>query len=549
MGLYLNSKKPAILYQNETRAAYFIDKTALLDELAALLESSDHAPQQLGTIGNKYVCITRPRRFGKTVMANMIASYFGRGMDTSDIFGKLSVSRREWYHKHLNKHNVIHIMFNEMPSECKNYSQYITRIQKRLLEDLIREFPNVGIDCETAVWDALNQILEIEDDVKFIFVLDEWDFIFHRQFVTDSDKAAFIDFISNLLKDQPYVELAYMTGILPIAKYSSGSELNMFLEYTMATKVRYGEYFGFSDEEVDILFERYLKLTEKPSISRDKLRIWYDGYQTLSGKRLYNPRSVVCALSDNQLSNYWTNSGPYDEIFYYVRKNVDDVRDDIALMAGGESVPANIQEYAATSMELRTKDEVLSAMVVYGFLCVENGRVSIPNKELMDKFVDMIRREPALGYVYRLSQKSEQMLKATLSLDTDKMLSILEYAHNTETPLLSYNNESELTALINLVYLSARDSYRIEREDKAGIGYVDFIFYPEVKKADCIILELKIDHTPEEAIQQIKDRKYALKFKGKLGALVSYTGRILAVGIAYSKKDKKHSCKIEILEN
>ena len=253
------------------------------------------------------------------------------------------------------------------------------RIILNILQDLIREFPNVGIDCETAVWDALNQILEIEDDVKFIFVLDEWDFIFHRQFVTDSDKAAFIDFISNLLKDQPYVELAYMTGILPIAKYSSGSELNMFLEYTMATKVRYGEYFGFSDEEVDILFERYLKLTEKPSISRDKLRIWYDGYQTLSGKRLYNPRSVVCALSDNQLSNYWTNSGPYDEIFYYVRKNVDDVRDDIALMAAGESVPANIQEYAATSMELRTKDEVLSAMVVYGFLCVENGRVSIPN--------------------------------------------------------------------------------------------------------------------------------------------------------------------------
>lgn len=343
MGLYLNSKRPALLYRNEVQAAYFIDKTSLLDDLITLLEQPNITSYQSGTVGNKYVCITRPRRFGKTVMANMISSYFGCGMDSRNTFDQLMVSKKTWYKRHLNKYNVIHIMFNEMPGECQNYSQYISRIQKRLLDDLIRKFPNVGIHYDTAVWDALNQILELEDEVKFIFVLDEWDFIFHRQFVTEADKAAFIDFISNLLKDQPYVELAYMTGILPIAKYSSGSELNMFSEYTMATKVKYSEHFGFSDEEVDILFERYLNLTPKPEVSREGLRMWYDGYQTLSGKRLYNPRSVVCALSDNQLSNYWTNSGPYDEIFYYVRKNIDDIRDDIALMAAGESVPAKIQ--------------------------------------------------------------------------------------------------------------------------------------------------------------------------------------------------------------
>lgn len=407
MGFYLNSKKPAILYGKEARAAYFVDKTLLLEELYTLLD-------QTGSAGNRYVCITRPRRFSKTVMANMISSYFGRGTDSSGIFQTLAVSRKPWYQEHLNRHNVIHIMFNEMPAECKSYSQYISRIQKRLLDDLIREFPGAGIDSGTAVWDAMNQILELEDEVKFIFVLDEWDFIFHRQFVTEADKASFIDFISNLLKDQPYVEFAYMTGVLPIAKYSSGSELNMFLEYTMATKQKYSEYFGFSDEEVDLLFERYRKLTKEPRITREGLRIWYDGYQTPSGKRLYNPRSVVCALSDNQLSNYWTNSGPYDELFYYVRKNVDDVRDSIALMAAGESVPAKIQEYAATSMNLRTKDEILSAMAVYGFLCSRNDRVSIPNKELMDKFIDMIQKEPSLGYVHNLAKESERMLKATL---------------------------------------------------------------------------------------------------------------------------------------
>lgn len=324
----------------------------------------------------------------------------------------------------------------------------------------------------------------------------------------------------------------------------------MFSEYTMDAKIKYSEYFGFSDEEVDMLFGRYRKLTADPRITREGLRIWYDGYQTLAGKRLYNPRSVVCALNDNQLSNYWTNSGPYDELFYYVRKNVDDVKDAIALMAAGESVPAKVQDYAATSMELRTKDEIFSAMVVYGFLCSENGKVSIPNKELMDKFVDMIRKEPSLGYIYRLSQKSEQMLRATLSQDTDTMRTILEYAHNTEAPLLNYSNEAELTALINLVYLSARDTYRVEREDKAGIGYVDFIFYPEADRhADGMILELKVDHTPEEAIRQIKEKKYVLKFEGRLGEGRRYSGRILGIGIAYDKETKVHSCKIEVLRD
>ena len=389
----------------------------------------------------------------------------------------------------------------------------------------------------------------MKDEVRFIFVFDEWDYIFHRDYATEDDKKAYVEFLSNLLKNQPYVSYAYMTGILPIAKYSSGSELNMFLEYTMASEEKYCEYFGFTETEVDDLFKRYTAFTDEPEISREGLRIWYDGYHTYSGERVYNPRSVVASLTNNNLGNYWTSAGPYDEIFYYIEKNVDDVRDSLALMVSGVSVPAKVREYAATSMNLTTKDEIFSAMVVYGFLSYENGKVSIPNKELMDKFSEVLLKEPSLGYVNRLARESERMLKATLAEDTQTMLDILEYAHNTEVPLLSYSNESDLTAVVNLIYLAARDSYRIEREDKAGIGYVDFIFYPELDaNADCIILELKVDHTPEEAIQQIKDKQYALRFQPKLGKRRKFTGRILAVGITYDKKEKKHSCKIEVLK-
>lgn len=363
----------------------------------------------------------------------------------------------------------------------------------------------------------------------------------------EKDKKDYLLFLKLLLKGQSYVELAYMTGVLPIAKYSDGSELNMFLEYNMATRVRFSEYFGFSDEEVDMLYQRYLEKTKKPQITRESLREWYDGYHTAAGERLYNPRSVVCALTDNQLSNYWVSSGKYDSIFTYIQYNVDQIQNDLTLMFAGERIPSGIQEYAATAQELKTKEEIYSAMVVYGLLTYDNGMVFIPNKELMGSYASMMKKEQSLGYIYRLANVSSQMLQATLAGDTETMSKIIQYAHNTEVPILSYNNETELSAIINLVYLSARDQYRVEREDKAGKGYVDFIFYPVRYDQDCIILELKMNYTPEEAIAQIKEKEYALRFKGKTAAQDKYTGRILAVGISYNKETKEHSCKVEEL--
>lgn len=538
MGVYLNSSKARTLYKSVLNTPYFIDKSLLLQELFPLVES-----------GNQYICITRPRRFGKTVMANMIGCYFGKG-DSGDIFSSLKISENKNFKKHLNQHNVIYITFNEMPRKEKNFSTYIERIEDRLLSDLGAKYPDCGIEKDYALWDALNIVHEKYNNERFIFVLDEWDFIFHRDFVTEEDKMSFISFLSNLLKDQPYVELAYMTGILPIAKYSSGSELNMFAEYTMNNQYLFGDYFGFTESEVNILFQRYMERTEEPRVSREGLRVWYDGYHTLTGERLYNPRSVVLALTNNRLADYWTSSGPYDEIFYYVKNNVADVRNDIALMIAGEAVSANVQEYAATSTEIKTHDQIISAMVVYGFLTCEDKKVSIPNKELMNKFVDMVSREDSLGYVYRLARESKRMLEATKSGDTQTMEKILQQAHDTETNMIGYNNETELSAVIKLIYLSARDQYDIQREDKAGVGYVDYIFYPiQNITDDCIILELKVDHTPDEAIQQIKERNYAQRFRGKLGEISRYKGRILAVGISYYKKDesKRHRCKVEVL--
>lgn len=537
MGTYLNSITPYTLYKSESLSPYFVDKTLMLSELFPYVSA-----------GNRHICITRPRRFGKTIMANMISSFFQKASDSSDVFDSLTISQVDDYRRYKNQYNVIRIDFSKMPRNCDSYTQYIERIEALLIEDVKEAFPQVKINEADAVGDILESVF-VQCGEKFIFVLDEWDFIFHRDFINEIDKEKYVAFLSNLLKDRPYVVLSYMTGILPIAKYSSGSELNMFAEFTMVNSPMFGEYFGFTDDEVDDLYRRYIvecdRQHKEKSVTRKGLRDWYNGYYTKSGERVYNPRSVVFALQFNNLANYWTSSGPYDEIYYYIRNNISDVRDDLALMISGESVTAKIQEYAATSMNLSTRDEIYSAMVVYGFLSYLNGKVCIPNRELMEKFDELLVKNESLGYVYRLAKESEKMLKATLAGDTLTMERILEFAHNTEVPLLSYNHETELSAIVNLVYLAARDSYRVEREDKAGTGYVDFIFYPYDTTADCIILELKVDHTPDEAIAQIIDKKYALKFVPKLAGQKIYTGRILAVGIGYWKESKKHSCKVE----
>lgn len=538
MGFYVNSRAAYSLFQDETKQTYFVDKSRMLQDLFSAVKA-----------GNKHICLTRPRRFGKTIMANMIASFFSKACDAKAIFDALAIAESDGYETYRNKYNVVHISFNDMPRNCSTYTQYINRIEDFLIEDLRREFTDVSFDSGDAVWDAFTRLYIQHPEIQFVFVLDEWDFIFHQDFVTEADKKSYLTFLRSLLKDRPYVWLAYMTGILPISKYSSGSELNMFAEYTMTNNRPFCECFGFLDDEVSMLYERYCKVHEKPLlVEREDLRRWYDGYATPSGNRLYNPRSVVLALSNNSLDNYWTSAGPYDEIFYYIRNNVDSVRDDLALMVSGACVPAKIQEYAATSQRIKTKDEILSAMVVYGFLSYENGTVSIPNKELMDKFSDMLKRESSLGYVYQLAKKSEKMLHATLTGDTAAMERILESAHDTETPILSYNHETELSAVVNLVYLSARDIYRVEREEKAGKGFVDFIFYPEMPlAADGIILELKVDSSPEDAIAQIKEKNYMIRFAGGNVKQKIKPQRILLVGIGYNRKDKKHSCKVEIM--
>lgn len=241
MGVYLDSKTAYTLYKSETEKPYFVDKTRILTELFPLVRT-----------GNNHICITRPRRFGKTVMANMIAAFFSNVFDSRDIFRSLQIAEDKEFDRYCNQFSVIHISFNELGRDYTSYKQYIGRIEKRLVKDLMKKYPHAVFDPEENAADFLMELYSTDDSARFIFVLDEWDYIFHQDFISDDEKRKYLSFLRNLLKDRPYVLLAYMTGILPIAKYSSGSELNMFSEFTLASEERFSEYFGFTEREVKI---------------------------------------------------------------------------------------------------------------------------------------------------------------------------------------------------------------------------------------------------------------------------------------------------------
>ena len=510
---YLNTNLAEILFEETRNSEIYVDKSLLIEKISKCIRTK-----------NKYVCITRPRRFGKTTNANMLSAYFTKNTDTHSLFDDLKIADSECYKKHLNNHNVIYIDFSRMPDNCKSFQNYISDILKGIKDDLSETYP----ELQKKEYSSLSKMFTAAND-SFIFILDEWDSIFSKDFTKDADKSSFFEFLKGLLKDQPYVELAYMTGVLPIAKYSSGSELNMFDEFHFINDNIFDLYFGFHEDEVQQLCKLH------PTISYEEMKTWYDGYYTSDGRSLFNPRSVCKALERGVCLNYWTETGPMNEIADCIEYNVDEVREDIVKMVAGIPVEIELMGYSAAEQQMNTRDEILSAMVVYGFLSYHNGFLKIPNHELMEKYQKSLQRN-SMGAIKDIVDRSNEMLTATLEGNEAKVAEILEYVHDREIPFLNYTDENSLSCVITLCYLAARKDYIIEREMASGKGFCDYLFIPQKKQKPAIIIELKYGYSAESAIQQIKDKNYMQK--------VDNYNEILFVGISYDKT-KHHSCLIE----
>ncbi len=354
----------------------------------------------------------------------------------------------------------------------------------------------------------------------------------------ESLQKQYLDFLRNLLKDQPYVALAYMTGILPVKKYGEHSALNMFWEYSMTNQKALEEYTGFTENEVKILCEQY-------DMDFEETSSWYDGYMFKKYKHIYNPRSVVETMICQDFSNYWVSTEVYDALKIYMDMDFDGLRSDIVQMLGGGRVRVNTRSFRNDMRNFKVKDDVLTLLIHLGYLAYDSiaEEVFIPNKEIIEEFENAMS-VGGWAEVMRVLKASERLLEDTLLCDEKRVAEGLDRAHMEVASILTYNDENSLGCTIGLAYYSARKDYRIIRELPAGRGFADIVFLPlPHTKKPALVIELKYDKSVHTAIQQIKDRQYTQALEG-------YDGEILLVRINYVKDDpnKSYHCIIEKFE-
>jgi len=188
----------------------------------------------------------------------------------------------------------------------------------------------------------------------------------------------------------------------------------------------------------------------------------------------------------------------------------------------------------------KSADDVLTFLVHLGYLTFDfyEKEVWIPNSEVRQEFINSIE-DGGWKHVMKAIRQSDALLDATLQGYEKKVAEIIEQVHQDNTSILQYNDENSLSCVLSLAYYSAQKSYTITREAPAGKGYADLVFVPRrTSHLPAFIVELKCDHSAEEAIKQIKKKDYTDYLK-------DYRGEILLVGVNYDKKSKKHTCRIE----
>ncbi len=523
MGIYLNPDNRS--FTEALRSKIYVDKTGLIACTNELVCTRD-----------KYVCVSRPRRFGKSMALEMLAAYYGNNGNSAEMFQGLKIENDKTFQKHLNRYDVIYLNMQQFLIRAKK--QEVTEyLEQVVIADIRKVYGEFFPEQETGLAAVLEQIYA-ETDREFIFLVDEWDCVMRERQESEELQKQYLDFLRNLLKDQPYVALAYMTGILPVKKYGQHSALNMFREFSMTNQKALEEYTGFTEDEVKQLCERF-------DMNFEETSSWYDGYMFKKFRHIYNPKSVVEAMSCQDFSSYWTSTETYEALKIYMDMDYDGLRSEIAQMLGGGRVVVNTGSFQNDMRNFKTKDDVLTLLIHLGYLAYDpqTREAFIPNKEIIGEFENAMS---VSGWqeVMRVLKASEQLLEDTINGDAGRVAEALDRAHTEVASMLTYNDENSMACAIGLAYYSARKDYVLIREFPSGKGFADIVFLP-LPHTDkpALVVELKYDKSAATALQQIKDRKYTQ-------ALERYSGEIVLAGVDYDKDktDKPHSCVIERVE-
>ncbi len=519
MGIYLNPDSSR--FEEAVNSDIYIDKTGLI----AYTNSVLHTMQ-------KYICISRPRRFGKSIAANMLTAYYSRGCHTKELFSQFEIAKSDTFETYLNQYHTLFINMQEMLSRSRTVEELVEKLQRLVIRELKAEYPDLDY-FDTTDLTLCMQDVYAQRKQTFIVIIDEWDCIF-REYKTDRKaQEKYLDFLRDLLKDKPYIHLAYMTGILPVKKYGTHSALNMFDEFSMIDPGPLARYAGFTEEEVRGLCERY-------QMDMAEVKTWYDGYSFEHAGSVYSPRSVVNCMRLGKIGNYWNQTETFEALRLYIDMNFEGLRDDVLSMIAGNAVPVNIGSFANDMSTFVTEDDVLTLLIHLGYAAYDydNKTVQIPNNEVRAEYVNSVSASD-WGEVSEALKNSADTLEAIWQKRPGQVAEAIRQAHF-ETSHIQYNDENALSYTVSLALYAARNFYTVHREFPGGKGFADLVFIPRRKFPDkpALVVELKWDKNAKGAIHQIKKKEYC-------ESLREYQGNLYLVGVNYDTKTKEHECVIE----
>ena len=532
MGTYIN--KGNLAFKKILNSNY-VDKSGFIAVVNSTLDSE-----------RQYICATRCRRFGKSMMAKMLCAYYDKSCDSRDLFKGLAIEKDPSFEKHLNKYNVLYLDVTAFTSKTKFHGHITKSINETLTKEVKKTFPNVEFEDDADLMECLQAIYN-QIGERFYFIIDEWDAICRefperRKFkdspsnVAPTEMDEYVMFLRNMFKSQGTDEVfvgVYLTGILPMIKFNTESALNNFDEYSMVNPFMAAGSFGFTSNEVKTLCEKHY-------MDFDELAAWYDGYQIGDEPSVFNPNSVMKALSAGKCSSYWAATGAYDKVASYIDLNYDGLKDDIIYMLAGGRCSVDPTGFVNDMSVINSKDDVFTVLIHLGYLAYNSKKQEcyIPNKEVAGEWINAVKANNWKEIVNTI-QSSKSLLESTLAGDTDKVVKIIDAAHVENTSILSYNDENSLSCVLSIAYIYAKNDYIIHRELATGKGFADLVFIPR-KHVDkpAMVVELKYDKDADTAISQIHRKEYQ-------GKVLDYTDNLLLVGINYDKETKTHSCVIE----
>ena len=520
MGTYINKGNNAF---RDIVTHEYVDKSPLIPLVNATLNSE-----------NRYSCVTRCRRFGKSIAAKMLCAYYDKSCDSRELFAGLKAAKDPSFEAYLNRYYVINVDMTDFTTRYRRERDIVWRIQSKIIDDIQKEFPQIDRKEDDDLMEILYRISESTGE-RFFMIIDEWDAILREMGTDEYITTAYVDLLRRLFKGSGSNEVfagVYLTGILPVKKYNTESALNNFCEYTMTRPGQMADALGFTHDEVEALCQKH-------GMDIREMERWYDGYRIGKASRMFNPYSVMKAITNEEYGSYWSTTGAYDSVKTYIQMNFDGLKDDVIRMLSGEQVNVDTTEFQNDMRIVNSKNDVLTVLIHLGYLAYDQDEQEcyIPNKEVADEMNNAIKAtswEPLVKTI----QSSKSLLAATIAGNEQAVAQGIDQAHDEHTSILAYNDENSLACVLSIAYIWAKNEYIIHREYATGKGYADLVMIPRrnVSKP-ALVIELKYNHSADTAIDQIKRKNYPDK-------LSEYAGDILLVGISYNKETKQHTCKI-----